>query len=82
MEIHPVPAPPTTAKSATAAANVNTNMHDTRDILDVDGLSIWLHIHPTTVRSHAAQGLIPGRQIGNRWRFSRTRIEAWLSEAA
>jgi excisionase family DNA binding protein len=50
------------------------------DILDVAALSVWLHIHPTTVRSHAAQGLIPGRQIGNRWRFSRARIEAWLSE--
>jgi hypothetical protein len=51
------------------------------DILDVAGLAAWLHIHPTTVRAHALQGLIPGRQIGNRWRFSRAKIEVWLSES-
>jgi Helix-turn-helix domain len=52
----------------------------THDVLDVADLAAWLHIHPTTVRSHAAQDLIPGRQIGNRWRFSRAKIEAWLSD--
>jgi excisionase family DNA binding protein len=49
------------------------------DVLDVAGLAALLHNHPTTIRSHAAQGLIPGRQVGNRWRFSRAKIEAWLA---
>jgi excisionase family DNA binding protein len=52
----------------------------THDTLDVADLAVLLRIHPTTIRTHAAQGLIPGRQIGNRWRFSRAKIEAWLSE--
>jgi excisionase family DNA binding protein len=50
------------------------------DILDVEDLAALLRLHPTTIRAHAAQGLIPGRQIGNRGRFKRTTIEAWLSE--
>ena len=52
----------------------------THDTLDAADLAVMLRIHPVTVRLHAAQGLIPGRQIGNLWRFSRARIEAWLSE--
>jgi excisionase family DNA binding protein len=52
------------------------------DILDVAELAIMLRIHPVTVRLKAAAGEIPGRQIGNRWRFSRTCIMEWLSMAA
>jgi hypothetical protein len=52
------------------------------DILDVAGLATLLRIHPTTVRSHAAQGLIPGRQIGNRWRFSRAGNIECLAQTA
>jgi excisionase family DNA binding protein len=48
------------------------------DVLDVAALAALLHNHPTTIRAHAAQGLIPGRQVGNRWRFSRAKIEEWL----
>jgi excisionase family DNA binding protein len=50
------------------------------EILDVADLATLLHIHPVTIRLHAAQGLIPGRQVGNRWRFRRERIMAWLDE--
>jgi excisionase family DNA binding protein len=52
------------------------------DILDVADLAALIHIHPVTIRLHAAQGRIPGRQVGNRWRFRRDRIMAWLDEAA
>jgi excisionase family DNA binding protein len=52
------------------------------EILDVADLATLLHIHPVTIRLHAAQGLIPGRQVGNRWRFRRDRIMAWLDEKA
>lgn len=49
------------------------------DVLDVSDLADLLRIHPVTVRLKAASGEIPGRQIGNRWRFSRKRIMEWLS---
>jgi len=49
------------------------------DVLDVLDLATLLRIHPVTVRLKAASGEIPGRQIGNRWRFSRQRIMDWLA---
>ena len=52
----------------------------THDILTVTEVAALLRLHPVTVRLKAASGEIPGRQIGNRWRFSRARIEAWLAE--
>jgi excisionase family DNA binding protein len=50
------------------------------DILDVADLAIMLRIHPVTVRLKAASGEIPGWQIGNRWRFYRSRIIERLSK--
>lgn len=52
------------------------------DVLTAEEVGKILRIHPVTVRLKAAAGQIPGRQIGNRWRFSRTRITEWLRAAA
>jgi excisionase family DNA binding protein len=57
-----------------------TNEND--DIMTAAELARMLRIHAVTVRLMAAAGQIPGRQIGNRWRFSRTRINKWMQEAA
>ena len=51
------------------------------DVLDVNAVAILLLVHPVTVRLKAQAGEIPGRQIGNRWRFSRTRIMQWLESS-
>jgi len=48
--------------------------------MDAYEVAALLRLNPVTIRLKAAAGEIPGRQIGNRWRFSRARIEAWLSE--
>lgn len=47
--------------------------------LDVKELAALLRIHPVTVRLKAASGEIPGKQVGNRWRFSRACIMAWMA---
>jgi excisionase family DNA binding protein len=52
------------------------------DVLDVNDMAALLHIHAVTVRLKAAAGEIPGRQIGNRWRFSRAVIMAWLASSS
>lgn len=67
--------PPTTPCSITDTSAA-------QDTLTVAELAVMLRIHPVTVRLKAAAGEIPGRQIGNRWRFSRARIEEWLAQAA
>jgi len=42
------------------------------DTLDVFDIAALLHFHPVTIRLKAAAAEIPGRQIGNRWRFVRS----------
>jgi excisionase family DNA binding protein len=49
------------------------------DALTVAELAVMLKLHPITVRLKASSGEIPGRKIGNRWRFSRTHINEWLA---
>ena len=39
-----------------------------------------LQIHVKTVYRLARQGVLPGRQIGRHWRFSRTEILALVSK--
>ena len=51
-----------------------------QDVMDAYEVAALLRLNPVTIRLKAAAGEIPGRQIGNRWRFSRARIKAWLSE--
>jgi excisionase family DNA binding protein len=53
-------------------------IQDQREVLTAVELSKILRIHPVTVRLKAASREIRGRQLGNRWRFSRTRISEWL----
>ncbi len=55
-----------------------TNTSSLPDILDVSDLASLLRLHRVTIRLKAASGEIPGRQIGNRWRFSRERIMEWM----
>jgi excisionase family DNA binding protein len=52
------------------------------DVLDINALAALLLIHRVTATLKAQAGEIPGRQIGNRWRFSRKRIMAWLETSA
>ena len=52
------------------------------EMLTADEVAQLLRIHPVTVRLKAASGEIPGRQIGNRWRFSKARIDEWMRETA
>jgi excisionase family DNA binding protein len=52
------------------------------DIMTAIEVAKMHRINAVTVRLKAEAGQIPGRQIGNRWRFSRTRINQWMQEAA
>ena len=54
----------------------------TQDVLTANEVAAMLRLHPVTVRLKAASGEIPGRQIGNRWRFSRARIEQLLGQTS
>lgn len=49
------------------------------DVLTTEEIAVMLRMHPVTVRLKAASGEIPGRQVGKRWKFSRSRIMEWLA---
>jgi excisionase family DNA binding protein len=42
-------------------------------------VAVLLQIHVKTVYRLVRQGVLPGRQIGRRWRFRRTEILALVS---
>ena len=69
------------SSGATSTTSGTPSNEDNDEVLTADAVGKILKIHPVTVRLKAAAGVIPGRQIGNRWRFSRTRINEWLRAA-
>lgn len=49
------------------------------DILTLEETSEYLRLPVETVSERALKGNIPGRKIGNSWRFSKAAIDDWLS---
>jgi excisionase family DNA binding protein len=48
------------------------------DVMTLEEVAALLRLPEATVRHYAARLAIPGRQIGDQWRFSRTALEQWL----
>jgi excisionase family DNA binding protein len=42
-------------------------------------LAKWLEVDEGTVRSLAEAGEVPGRKLGDEWRFARTAVLDWLA---
>jgi excisionase family DNA binding protein len=47
-------------------------------VLTLDEVAEFLRLPEDTIRHYAARLAIPGRQIGDEWRFSRQALEEWL----
>lgn len=62
-------------------SKIEKQQQEQDDVMDAAEVAKLLRIHAVTARLKAAAGEIPGRQIGNRWRFSRKRISEWLQAA-
>ena len=48
------------------------------DVLDLDGAADLLRIDAEQVAELATSGELPGRRIGDEWRFSREALLKWL----
>lgn len=46
--------------------------------LDVADIAAWLKLAESTVRDHAAKGVIPATKVHGEWRFLASRVQAWL----
>jgi excisionase family DNA binding protein len=48
------------------------------DVLTLEEAANYLKLSSETIEREAAQGNIPGRQIGDSWRFLKSAIDEWL----
>ena len=48
------------------------------EVMTAEELANFLRLPVTTVRQYAGRFSIPGRQIGQEWRFWRVAIQEWL----
>ena len=49
------------------------------EVLTLEQLATLLELDPELVRGLAEKGEIPGRKLGDQWRFSRAAVLAWLA---
>ena len=53
--------------------------HAVAEVLTLEGAAELLQLAPEAVAELAAAGELPGRRIGDDWRFSRAAVLAWLA---
>jgi excisionase family DNA binding protein len=51
-----------------------------RDVMTIAELAQYLNISPDTAYKYAAEKFLPAFKLGNRWRFSRKAIDAWIEK--
>jgi excisionase family DNA binding protein len=49
------------------------------DVLNVDELAGWLQTDAETITKLADDGELPGRKLGDEWRFARDAVLDWLA---
>ncbi len=52
------------------------------EVLTVKEVAEYLRLSEAEIQQYASRLLIPGRQIGNEWRFSRAALQEWLRGAS
>jgi excisionase family DNA binding protein len=51
-----------------------------REVMDIRQASGYLGISGDTLYRYASEGFIPAFKLGNRWRFKKTLLDAWMDE--
>ena len=49
-----------------------------REVLDIRQAADYLGISGDTLYRYASEGFIPAFKLGNRWRFKRSLLDAWM----
>jgi excisionase family DNA binding protein len=49
------------------------------EVLNLEQLGTLLSLEPDVVRELAERGELPGRKLGDEWRFSRAAVLGWLA---
>ena len=53
--------------------------HDPPEVLNAEQAGHFLQLDEAVVTELAEAGKLPGRKLGNVWRFSRAAVVAWLA---
>ena len=51
-----------------------------RDVMDIRQASEYLGISADSLYNYAAEGRIPAFKLGNRWRFKKDLLDAWMNQ--
>ncbi len=51
-----------------------------REVMDIKQASEYLGISGDSLYRYASEGFIPAFKLGNRWRFKKTLLDAWMDE--
>jgi excisionase family DNA binding protein len=49
-----------------------------REVLDIRQAADYLGISGDTLYRYASEGFVPAFRLGNRWRFKRSLLDAWM----
>ncbi|MHB1022072.1 MAG: helix-turn-helix domain-containing protein [Acidobacteriaceae bacterium] len=51
-----------------------------REVMDIRQAAEYLGISADALYKYASEGTIPAFKLGNRWRFKRSLLDAWMDE--
>ena len=51
-----------------------------REVMDIRQAAEYLGISGDTLYRYASEGFIPAFKLGNRWRFRKSLLDAWMDE--
>ena len=60
-----------------AAANAQVAL---REVMDIRQAAEYLGISGDTLYRYASEGFVPAFKLGNRWRFRKSLLDAWMDE--
>ena len=49
-----------------------------REVMDIRDAAEYLGICPDTLYKYASEGSVPAFKLGNRWRFKKSHLDAWM----
>lgn len=49
-----------------------------KEVMNIREAAAYLQLSPDTVYKYAAEKRIPAFKFGNRWRFKRSELDAWM----
>ena len=51
-----------------------------REVMDIRQAAEYLGISGDTLYRYASEGFVPAFKLGNRWRFRKSLLDAWMDE--